>query len=70
MENERICKKVAYKVAPNIALIKYWGKFDEEFILPLNNSISVTLSNKDLFSLTEVTISSDFTKNILFLNKV
>ena len=27
----------------NIALIKYWGKQDETFILPMNNSLSLTL---------------------------
>lgn len=27
----------------NIALIKYWGKADEDLIIPMNNSLSVTL---------------------------
>lgn len=27
----------------NIALIKYWGKKNEELILPMNNSLSLTL---------------------------
>jgi diphosphomevalonate decarboxylase len=31
---------VAY---PNIALIKYWGKRDEEFMLPMTSSLSMTL---------------------------
>lgn len=39
----------------NIALIKYWGKKDEELILPMNNSLSLTL---DAFY-TETTVSFD-----------
>lgn len=48
--NKDIRLESCYKVAPNIALIKYWGKFDTELILPLNSSISVTLSCDDLFT--------------------
>lgn len=34
-------KAVAY---PNIALIKYWGKRDEQLILPMTGSLSLTLN--------------------------
>ena len=40
----------------NIALIKYWGKEDEEFITPLNNSISLTLDTNTFYTETKVTI--------------
>ena len=70
MQTKIINCKATYKVAPNIAMIKYWGKFDEDLILPLNSSVSATLSNEDLFALTEVTLSSEYLKDTLFLNGV
>ena len=30
---------------PNIALVKYWGKADEELILPAAGSLSLTLDH-------------------------
>jgi diphosphomevalonate decarboxylase len=33
-----------YKTSPNIGLVKYWGKWDEKEIIPLNDNIGVTLS--------------------------
>ncbi|WP_036284519.1 diphosphomevalonate decarboxylase [Microbacterium luticocti] len=42
---------------PNIALIKYWGKRDDELILPLTGSLSLTL---DVFpTTTTVTLAPD-----------
>ena len=40
----------------NIALIKYWGKEDEDLITPLNNSISLTLDMNTFYTETKVTI--------------
>ncbi len=40
----------------NIALIKYWGKDNEQLITPLNNSISLTLDTNVFFTETKVTI--------------
>ncbi|XP_048887334.1 diphosphomevalonate decarboxylase isoform X1 [Brienomyrus brachyistius] len=36
----------------NIAVIKYWGKRDEDLILPINSSLSVTLHQDQCVSLT------------------
>ena len=43
----------------NIALIKYWGKSDEELILPINNSLSVTLDMNNMYSMTHVKLFAD-----------
>jgi diphosphomevalonate decarboxylase len=36
--------KVTAKAHPNLALVKYWGKVDEELNIPASSSISVNLS--------------------------
>ena len=49
-----ICQMAKYQhfksccSSPNIAIVKYWGKSDERNILPLNSSVSVTLSSDDI----------------------
>lgn len=53
----------------NIALCKYWGKEDEELIIPCNSSISATLSTEHLFTETTVSIQhSEATEDSFFLN--
>lgn len=58
-------KKVKVKANSNIALIKYWGKRDEELIIPYNDSISLTL--KEFYTITEAQII-DGHKDIFYLN--
>eukprot|EP00759_Apiculatamorpha_spiralis_P006587 PhF_6_TR13880/c0_g1_i1/m.22278/K01597/MVD, mvaD; diphosphomevalonate decarboxylase len=60
-------------VAPiNIAIVKYWGKFPgpegETNILPVNDSLSVTLSCDLLRTRTQVTASSEFEDDTMILN--
>src|SRR5690625_311208 len=50
----------------NIALIKYWGKRNEEIILPTNNSLSVTLDG--LYTETTVEFDEQLTKDQITLN--
>ncbi|CAD1810270.1 diphosphomevalonate decarboxylase [Candida parapsilosis] len=52
----------------NIATLKYWGKRDKHLNLPTNSSISVTLSQNDLRTLTTASTSPDFTSDKLWLN--
>lgn len=48
--------------------LKYWGKRDKTLNLPTNSSISVTLSQDDLRTLTSVSTCETFTQDKLFLN--
>lgn len=50
----------------NIALIKYWGKKNEELILPLNNSLSLTLDS--FYTETSVKFDSSLEEDIFFLD--
>ncbi|KAF5210226.1 putative diphosphomevalonate decarboxylase [Clavispora lusitaniae] len=54
----------------NIATLKYWGKRDKTLNLPTNSSISVTLAQEDLRTLTSVATSEEFSKDNLWLNGV
>eukprot|EP01119_Soliformovum_irregulare_P015767 TRINITY_DN448_c0_g1_i1.p1 TRINITY_DN448_c0_g1~~TRINITY_DN448_c0_g1_i1.p1 ORF type:complete len:401 (-),score=102.27 TRINITY_DN448_c0_g1_i1:133-1308(-) len=52
----------------NIAVIKYWGKRDEKLHLPLNGSLSGTLNQKDLKTITTLTGSKSFSEDEIWLN--
>lgn len=59
----RTSSAIAY---PNIALIKYWGKRDEELILPYGDSLSMTL---DIFpTTTTVSLDDDLADDQVILN--
>ncbi len=62
--------KITGKGPINIALIKYWGKEDEENIIPTNNSISLTLDMNEFYTQTtaELDITNQSSENILILN--
>lgn len=50
----------------NIALIKYWGKKNEELILPMNNSLSLTLDA--FYTETEVIFSDSYMVDEFYLD--
>lgn len=64
----KILAKSSFKVAPNIALIKYWGKFHEDLIIPLNSSLSMTLNCDDIYSQTVVEFGGHVEQDTLVLN--
>ncbi|XP_026756530.2 diphosphomevalonate decarboxylase [Galleria mellonella] len=56
-------------IAPvNIAVIKYWGKRDEELILPLNDSVSATLDTSVMCAKTSVCANPHFAEDEIWLN--
>ncbi|AMD22557.1 HHL213Wp [Eremothecium sinecaudum] len=60
---------IASTTAPvNIATLKYWGKRDTALNLPTNSSISVTLAQDDLRTLTTAATSEEFPEDKLWLN--
>ncbi|KAI3427710.1 Diphosphomevalonate decarboxylase [Psidium guajava] len=59
---------VTAQTPTNIAVIKYWGKRDESLILPVNDSISVTLDPEHLCTTTTVAVSPGFEQDRMWLN--
>ncbi len=52
-------RRVTAKAPINVALCKYWGKRDEELVLPMNDSLSVSM--QDITTTTTLTASEDLT---------
>ncbi|XP_060585236.1 diphosphomevalonate decarboxylase-like [Ruditapes philippinarum] len=61
-------KSVTCTAPVNIAVVKYWGKRDENLVLPLNSSVSVTLSQDQLRAKTTICACEHFTENKIWLN--
>ncbi|XP_005892469.2 diphosphomevalonate decarboxylase [Bos indicus] len=68
MASEKPIVVVTCTAPVNIAVVKYWGKRDEELILPINSSLSVTLHQDQLKTTTTAAISRDFTEDRIWLN--
>jgi diphosphomevalonate decarboxylase len=58
--------KAKAKANTNIALIKYWGKRDNELILPMNSSISITLDG--FYTITSVEFNKNLKNDVFILN--
>ncbi|MFC3041757.1 diphosphomevalonate decarboxylase [Virgibacillus xinjiangensis] len=58
--------KATARAHTNIALIKYWGKRNEQLILPTNSSLSLTLNG--FHTTTTVEFQEDLTEDNFFLN--
>ncbi|XP_063801706.1 diphosphomevalonate decarboxylase isoform X1 [Pseudophryne corroboree] len=61
-------RRVTCTAPVNIAVIKYWGKRNEQLILPINSSLSVTLHQEQLKTTTTVAASRDFAEDRIWLN--
>ncbi|KAI5760274.1 MVD protein [Gulo gulo luscus] len=68
MASEKPVVAVTCTAPVNIAVIKYWGKRDEDLVLPINSSLSVTLHQDQLKTTTTAAISKDFTEDRIWLN--
>ncbi|NXS58820.1 MVD1 decarboxylase, partial [Brachypteracias leptosomus] len=68
MAEDRALTVVTCTAPVNIAVIKYWGKRDNDLILPINSSLSVTLHQDQLKTTTTAAASRDFTEDRLWLN--
>ncbi|NXN56790.1 MVD1 decarboxylase, partial [Rynchops niger] len=68
MAEERAFAMVTCTAPVNIAVIKYWGKRDNDLILPINSSLSVTLHQDQLKTTTTAAASRDFAEDRLWLN--
>lgn len=58
--------KATAKAHTNIALIKYWGKRNEQLFLPMNSSLSITLDQ--FYTVTTVKFSGNKSEDVLFIN--
>jgi len=67
-QGEKWVTMVTAQTPTNIAVIKYWGKRDETLILPINDSISVTLDPNHLCTTTTVAVSPSFDQDRMWLN--
>ncbi|WP_432362689.1 diphosphomevalonate decarboxylase [Sporosarcina sp. UB5] len=67
MSEHREFEQVTAKAHANIALIKYWGKRDEQLFLPMNSSLSITLDK--FYTETSVHFCEDLKADVFIFNK-
>ncbi|VDP01109.1 unnamed protein product [Heligmosomoides polygyrus] len=59
-------RAVEVEVPINIALVKYWGKRDENLIIPINNSLSLNID--EVFARTRVRCSCRIAADSVMIN--
>ena len=56
-------------VAPiNIAVVKYWGKSNEDLNIPVNSSLSVTIHPEDLCTTSTICVGDTLSHDDVWLN--
>ncbi|KDO31253.1 diphosphomevalonate decarboxylase [Saprolegnia parasitica CBS 223.65] len=61
-------RSVTCSTPTNIAVIKYWGKDSVALNTPINSSVSVTLNQKQLKTVTSIVASTTFAADRIWLN--
>uniref|UniRef100_A0A1I7VL95 Diphosphomevalonate decarboxylase n=1 Tax=Loa loa TaxID=7209 RepID=A0A1I7VL95_LOALO len=64
--NDNFVQEVKVVAPINIALVKYWGKRNEDLMLPLNDSISLSIN--DLCAKTRIRIGPSIKKDSVLIN--
>jgi diphosphomevalonate decarboxylase len=68
LEMAATCAQVTVRGSANIAVIKYWGKRDVKLNLPINSSLSGTLDQEHLSTVTTAFTSADLQEDELYIN--
>lgn len=55
------------KAHTNIALVKYWGKKDQELIIPQTDSLSLTLN--EFYTTTTVSFDNHLTSDLVAIDQ-
>ena len=66
IRGEKVMLSGKARAHTNIALIKYWGKANEEYILPMNSSLSLTLDA--FYTETTVTFDAHYSEDVFILD--
>uniref|UniRef100_A0A0N5C2D9 Diphosphomevalonate decarboxylase n=1 Tax=Strongyloides papillosus TaxID=174720 RepID=A0A0N5C2D9_STREA len=64
---DSLMSSIVVKVPINIAVIKYWGKKCEKEMLPMNDSISLTIN--DLYATTKILFDGHLDTDMIFINE-
>lgn len=60
--------EITVRAPINIAVIKYWGKSNEDLMLPCNDSVSMTLASPNLYTETRIVVDPAFDIDEFSLN--